>query len=167
MNAILPTPLGLLAARWAPAGLCELRFVDAADGTAQAANAERDHLADWLADYFAGRPRPWDRPLAPVGTPFEQRVWALLQGIAAGETRRYGDLATALGQPAAARAVGRAVGRNPIALIIPCHRVIGAGGRLTGYAWGLARKQALLALEADRLQPSLKPPSTGSTAPVT
>lgn len=86
--------------------------------------------------------------VAPGGTPFQRRVWAELQRIPPGETRTYGDLAASLGQPSASRAVGLANGRNPIALVIPCHRVIGAGGALTGYAGGLERKRWLLAHEA-------------------
>jgi methylated-DNA-[protein]-cysteine S-methyltransferase len=85
--------------------------------------------------------------VAPAGTQFQQRVWAQLRAIPPGETRSYQALATALGQPGAARAIGLANGRNPVALVIPCHRVIGADGRLTGYAGGLAAKAWLLTHE--------------------
>lgn len=87
-------------------------------------------------------------PLDPGGTPFQQAVWQLLRGIAAGQHRGYGELAAALGRPTAARAVGAAVGRNPLSIIVPCHRVLGASGALTGYAGGLDRKRDLLRREA-------------------
>ncbi|WP_374349940.1 methylated-DNA--[protein]-cysteine S-methyltransferase [Chitinimonas sp.] len=105
-------------------------------------------LAGQLDEFFQGLRRTFDLPLAPIGTPFQQQVWAALQAIPFGETRSYGELANSLGLPSgAARAVGRANGSNPIALIIPCHRVIGANGALTGYAGGLALKQRLLEFE--------------------
>ena len=100
-----------------------------------------------LAAYFAGALAAFDLPLAPRGTPFQQRVWAELRRIPAGETVSYGALARRLGRPGAARAVGLANGRNPIFLVIPCHRVVGAKGQLVGYGGGLERKAALLALE--------------------
>jgi len=100
-----------------------------------------------LASYFAGDLRDFDVPLAVVGTPFQQQVWALLRTVPYGQTRTYGDLAAALGRPTAVRAVGAANGRNPISIVVPCHRVVGAFGALTGYAGGLDRKQRLLDLE--------------------
>jgi methylated-DNA-[protein]-cysteine S-methyltransferase len=104
--------------------------------------------ADQLRAYFAGELREFDLPLAPHGTPFQQRVWAALREIPYGTTIGYAELAAAVGRPGAARAVGAANGRNPIAVVIPCHRVIGASGTLTGYGGGLARKRLLLDLEA-------------------
>lgn len=100
-----------------------------------------------LAEYFAGQRQSFTIPLAPRGTPFQQEVWRALCAIPYGQTRSYGQLAAALGRPSAARAVGGACRRNPIWLMIPCHRVVGASGSLTGYAGGLERKKALLALE--------------------
>ena len=100
-----------------------------------------------LEAYFAGTLREFDLPLAPRGDDFHQRVWALLREIPYGQTRSYGDLARALGDRNLAQAVGTANGRNPIAVVIPCHRVIGADGSLVGYAGGLDRKRHLLALE--------------------
>ena len=97
--------------------------------------------------YFAGRLRAFTVALAPQGTPFQQRVWEALLKIPYGATRSYGQQAAAIGAPNAVRAVGLANGRNPIAVIIPCHRVIGANGSLTGYGGGMARKQHLLDLE--------------------
>ena len=105
---------------------------------------------EWLEAYWAGAPLPPLPPLAPAGSPFRQAVWRLLGEIPYGETTTYGALARALrsaGIPAAPQAVGGAVGHNPISILIPCHRVVGSGGSLTGYAGGLARKQYLLKLE--------------------
>jgi methylated-DNA-[protein]-cysteine S-methyltransferase len=100
-----------------------------------------------LDAYFTGKVRDFDLPLAPEGTEFQQRVWAALLKIPYGATRSYGQQAAAIGSPKAVRAVGLANGRNPIAIIIPCHRVIGANGSLTGYGGGMARKRLLLDLE--------------------
>jgi len=101
-----------------------------------------------LRDYFAGRRTGFDLPLAPEGTPFQRAVWRQLQDIPYGGTISYGELARRVGNPKASRAVGAANGANPIPIVIPCHRVIGADGRLTGFGGGLPVKQALLALEA-------------------
>ena len=101
-----------------------------------------------LQAYFAGELRDFELPLAARGTPFQQGVWRALRDIPYGETISYGELARRIGQPAAARAVGLANGRNPIAIVVPCHRVIGANGSLTGYGGGLARKRWLLAHES-------------------
>ncbi|MEJ7688227.1 MAG: methylated-DNA--[protein]-cysteine S-methyltransferase [Variovorax sp.] len=101
-----------------------------------------------LRDYFAGRRSHSELPLdLSHGTAFQQAVWQALLGIPSGRTTSYGALSAVVGNPAAVRAVGAAVGRNPISVIVPCHRVLGAGGALTGYAGGLERKSALLALE--------------------
>jgi len=99
---------------------------------------------DQLRAYFDGRLFRFDLPLAPAGTPFQRRVWEALQRIPCGETRSYGEIAAAIDFPTGSRAVGAANGRNPIAIVIPCHRVIGANGSLTGYAGGLRIKKALL-----------------------
>ena len=101
-----------------------------------------------LAEYFAGRRTRFELPLAPRGTEFQRRVWEALENVRFGDTATYGELATRLGAPAAARAVGAANGRNPISIVIPCHRLVGSGGGLTGYGGGLDRKRFLLALEA-------------------
>jgi methylated-DNA-[protein]-cysteine S-methyltransferase len=100
-----------------------------------------------LADYFEGR-TAFDLPLAMQGTPFQLRAWQALQDIPYGETISYGEQARRIGRPADPRAVGQANGRNPIAVIVPCHRVIGADGSLTGYGGGVERKRHLLDLEA-------------------
>lgn len=100
-----------------------------------------------LEMYFLGRLRVFSLPLNPRGTPFQKRVWAALQTIPFGETRSYGQIARQIGCPGGARAVGMANNRNPISIVIPCHRVIGANGTLVGYGGGLATKEALLRLE--------------------
>jgi len=103
-----------------------------------------------LAEYFAGERRTFDLELDPAGTPWQRLVWAALREIPYGETRSYGEIARGLGRPGAARAVGAANGRNPVSIVVPCHRVVGADGRLTGYGGGVERKAALLALERQR-----------------
>jgi methylated-DNA-[protein]-cysteine S-methyltransferase len=104
-----------------------------------------------LGEYFAGERREFDLPLAPQGTPFERAVWAELAKIPFGETRSYGEIARTLGRPGAARAVGRANGANPLPIVVPCHRVIGADGSLTGFGGGLDVKSRLLELEGAAL----------------
>ena len=103
--------------------------------------------ADQLDAYFAGELTTFDLPLAPLGSEFQQRVWAALQEIPYGGTESYGELADRIGSPGGARAVGLANGKNPIGIIIPCHRVVGSNGSLTGYGGGLDRKRQLLDLE--------------------
>jgi methylated-DNA-[protein]-cysteine S-methyltransferase len=108
-----------------------------------------------LEEYFRGERREFDLPLAPQGTEFQQRVWRRLREIEYGTTTTYGALAHELGNPNASRAVGLANGSNPIPIVIPCHRVIGANGTLTGFGGGLPIKSALLALERGARQPQL------------
>lgn len=100
-----------------------------------------------LAEYLSGERTAFDLPTATSGDPFQERVWALLREIPRGETVTYGSLAERLGDKALAQSVGQAVGRNPLCVVVPCHRVVGTDGRLTGYAGGLKRKQFLLAIE--------------------
>ena len=100
-----------------------------------------------LKEYFAGERKEFDLPLAPRGTEFQQKVWKALMEIPSGETRTYGEIAAAIGNPKAARAVGMANNKNPIGIIIPCHRVVGANGKLVGYAGGMEKKEFLLELE--------------------
>lgn len=108
-----------------------------------------------LSEYFAGRRTTFELPLTMAGTPFQRRVWNALRAIGYGETASYGEIAGHVGQPAAARAVGITNARNPIAVIVPCHRVIGANGTLTGYGGGLERKRFLLELEQQTTRPKL------------
>jgi len=119
---------------------------------AKAASVSADPLlldaADQLRAYFAGKLREFDLPLAPRGTPFQLSVWDAVSAIPYGSTATYAEIAAAVGRPSACRAVGAANGRNPLPVIVPCHRVIGAAGALTGYGGGLERKRFLLDLEA-------------------
>lgn len=101
-----------------------------------------------LGDYFAGVRTGFDLPLAPRGTPFQLQVWEALREVPYGQTVSYGQLAARIGRARASRAVGLAIGRNPISIVVPCHRVIGKSGALTGYGGGLDKKRRLLALEA-------------------
>lgn len=103
---------------------------------------------DQLGEYFAGERTEFDLALDPHGTPFQQSVWSQLLLVPYGETSTYGQIAQRIGRPGAQRAVGHANARNPIGIVVPCHRVVGTGGSLTGYAGGLDRKEFLLGLEA-------------------
>ncbi len=152
--ATLPTPIGELLLVSDGEALVALHFDDERRG-APTPGGDRDPVvrqaSAQLREYFAGERTTFDLPLRPSGTPFEQRVWDALRGIPYGETTSYGAIAQGLGEPGAARAVGRANGRNPIPVIVPCHRVIGADGSLTGFGGGLACKRALLDLERGAL----------------
>ena len=101
-----------------------------------------------LQEYFAGRRKTFDLELDPAGSSFQKRVWKAIAGVPYGETISYGELARRCGFPEGARAAGAATGRNPIGIVVPCHRIVGANGKLTGYAGGLDKKRALLALES-------------------
>ena len=147
------TPLGeMLLARTAN-GLAGVWFTGQKHHPAPfAAPQQRDdemlcRAAEQLHAYFAGEPVTFDVPLDLQGTPFQRAVWQALLAIPAGDTRSYGEIAKALDSASAVRAVGGAVGRNPVSVIVPCHRVVGSDGSLTGYAGGVDRKRALLALE--------------------
>jgi methylated-DNA-[protein]-cysteine S-methyltransferase len=113
-------------------------------------------VAGQLAEYFAGERREFDVPLVLDGPPFQRQAWHALREIPYGETVSYGEQARRIGQPDAARAIGAANGQNPIAVIVPCHRVIGADGSLTGFGGGLERKRLLLDLEADAVSGALR-----------
>lgn len=148
------SPIGPLTLAGRDGRLTNLRMVD---------QTYEPSRADWTLDesvfcdvvhqldaYFAGDLRDFDVQLDLRGTEFQRRVWNALLAIPYGETRSYGQIAEQIGAPGAARAVGLANGRNPVAIIVPCHRVIGAAGKLTGYGGGLDRKQTLLTLERRR-----------------
>lgn len=159
--ASIPSPLGVLEAAACEAGVCELSFPRERERDAELAalcellGAQRargshrhlEQLADELGRYFAGRLQRFRVPLHAPGTVFERRAWDALLQIPYGATWSYGQQAAAMGQPSASRAVGAANGRNRIAIVIPCHRVIGASGQLVGYAAGVERKRFLLELE--------------------
>jgi methylated-DNA-[protein]-cysteine S-methyltransferase len=147
------SPVGELLLVGDDDGLRGLYLPDHRRGPARAADWARDDAAlagvrEQLAEYFAGERTDFDLPLAPAGTPFQLEVWEALRGIPYGETETYGELAARVGRPGSARAVGAANGRNPISIVVPCHRVVGAAGALTGYAGGLEAKERLLAHEA-------------------
>jgi methylated-DNA-[protein]-cysteine S-methyltransferase len=105
-----------------------------------------------LSDYFAGKRTQFELPLEPRGTEFQKKVWRHLRRIPFGKTRSYGDIARTVGSPRASRAVGAACGKNPLSIVVPCHRVVGANGALTGFGGGLETKAELLSLEAHALQ---------------
>jgi methylated-DNA-[protein]-cysteine S-methyltransferase len=159
MWTVMPSPIGdlrIIAADGAIRAIEFSPFRGLADGHPIGDRADGDPLlvraVEQLTAYFARELREFDLPLAPRGSAFQQRVWEQLRGIGWGETASYGEIAHRLGHTnAASRAVGLANGRNPIPIVIPCHRVIGANGSLTGYAGGLDRKQLLLELEQDAL----------------
>jgi methylated-DNA-[protein]-cysteine S-methyltransferase len=143
------SPIGPIRLRADEDALRELTFGPGADGPADhpvlaAACAQLD-------EYFAGERTAFDLPLQLDGSRWERRVWEQLEAIPYGTTVTYGELAARLDAPTSARAVGAANGRNPVSIVVPCHRVVGTRGALTGYAWGVERKAALLALEQGML----------------
>ena len=159
-----PSPFGLALVMASPYGLCGLAFCDAggevaalADMTRRWPNAqyaeESAATAPYAAQLFADRNFRPNQPLRItfIGTDFEIRVWESLLKIPVGQATTYGDIAASVGSPKAARAVGAAVGKNPLSFVVPCHRVLGKSGALTGYHWGLTRKKAILGWEAGRL----------------
>jgi methylated-DNA-[protein]-cysteine S-methyltransferase len=153
------SPVGPLTLAGRDDRLMHLRMVDqtyepSRDGWEVDESAFPD-VVEQLAEYFAGERTVFDLELHMVGTAFQRRVWTALQSIPYGETCTYGDIAREIGSPGAFRAVGLANGHNPIGIVVPCHRVIGANGSLTGYGGGLDRKRALLELEKSRREPAL------------
>lgn len=147
-SATLGTPLGALLIAGREDAVTSIRFLDrAADWAPSDGEGAVAAAAVQLSEYFAGRRNTFDVPLDPEGTAFQRRVWDTLAGIPYGVVWSYGQLAGRIGRPSASRAVGAANGANPIPILLPCHRVVGATGALTGYGGGLPRKQALLALE--------------------
>ncbi|MEO8486113.1 MAG: methylated-DNA--[protein]-cysteine S-methyltransferase [Betaproteobacteria bacterium] len=117
------------------------------DWRAAPADALLRDAARQLDEYFDGQRTRFDLALDPTGTPFQRSIWRTIAAVPSGSTITYGELARRVGKPSSVRAAGAATGRNPISIVVPCHRIIGAGGALTGYAGGLDRKRALLALE--------------------
>ena len=143
----LGTPLGALLAVADGGALVRLAFDAAPPDGARRDDAGLTRVAEQVAAFFARELDAFSLELAPVGTPFQRRVWDALAEIPFGATTTYGALARRLGDAGAAQAVGAANGANPLAIVVPCHRVVGAGGALVGYAGGLGRKRALLDLE--------------------
>lgn len=149
----IDSPIGPLLLAASDAGMHTIEFQDAkhrvkrGDDWEQSAHPLLERARRQLEEYFAGKRRSFDLPLAPQGTPFQRQVWQTLAGIGYGETLSYGQLAARVGRPTASRAVGAANGRNPLPIVLPCHRVIGADGSLTGFGGGLPTKRFLLRLE--------------------
>jgi methylated-DNA-[protein]-cysteine S-methyltransferase len=162
---LLPSPLGKVVVAGDGEGLRWLEFQRRRDGAFRIPRDwEEDpsfplfrRMGEQLEEYFDGRRRSFSLPLAPSGTPFQKRVWAKLQEIPYGKTISYSELARRAGRPSAIRAAGAANGKNPISIVIPCHRVVGKSGSLTGYGGGLAKKRALLELEGALLPTHLRP----------
>jgi methylated-DNA-[protein]-cysteine S-methyltransferase len=145
--SFLHSELGIIEIRANEVGILSISFTDVEEPS-KAANDLTVRCRTQLSEYFSGTRRGFDLPLAPVGTAFEQGVWSELQRIEFGNTASYLDIAKRLNNPGAIRAVGKANGANPIAIVIPCHRIVGSDGSLTGYAGGLWRKRFLLDHEA-------------------
>lgn len=157
---LVASPIGELLLLGDHDGLHRIEFQDGPHPCVAEPEWMRDdtffaEAADQLRAYFAGELQNFALPLVPDGTDFQQQVWRELRRIPYGRTISYGELARRIGKPSASRAVGAANGRNPLPIIVPCHRVIGSNGSLTGFAGGLAIKEALLALETSARQPSL------------
>jgi methylated-DNA-[protein]-cysteine S-methyltransferase len=153
----ISTPLGPMLAIAENGQLVGLDFEDAKyapsidpSWTEDADATPLHECARQLAGYFAGERGSFDLPTAPRGTDFQKRVWREIAAVPRGATITYAQLAARAGSPGSARAAGAATGRNPLAIVVPCHRIVGASGSLTGYAGGLARKEKLLALEGAR-----------------
>ena len=152
-HTVIDSPYGPLTLVASDDVLCGLYMTEQRHRPPEESFGDRDETpfaeaTDQLRAYFAGELKEFTLPLSMAGTPFQQRVWEQLRNIPYGETRSYGELAQALGNPGASRAVGLANGKNPIGIIVPCHRVVGAGGSLTGYGGGLDRKRRLLDFES-------------------
>ncbi|MQA01245.1 MAG: methylated-DNA--[protein]-cysteine S-methyltransferase [Streptosporangiales bacterium] len=148
-HTVMDSPVGPLTLVRTDSGLAGLFMETQSHRPEHETFGERDDtgfdaVVDQLTAYFAGELTEFELPLDPAGTPFQQTVWTALRTIPYAETVSYGELAERIGKPSAARAIGLANGRNPISIVVPCHRVIGANGDLTGYGGGLPRKQYLL-----------------------
>lgn len=148
VTRVVSSPVGAVELVASVAGLVRVSFVDGGISHENLmSNAHLDAAERQLGEYFAGKRRTFDLVLAPRGTPFQMAAWQVLRTIPFGSTITYGEQAAAMGNPRAVRAVGGANGRNPLAILVPCHRVIGANGQLTGYASGVERKRWLLDFE--------------------
>lgn len=149
----MATPIGKLLLAGDESGLRQIDFQDGPHPAKPDADWQENtkpfrRVIQQLKEYFAGKRQSFDLDLAPAGTPFQLKVWRALRRIPYGETWSYGQLAQRVGNPKAARAVGAANGQNPLPIVVPCHRVIGANGSLTGFGGGLSIKQKLLELES-------------------
>ena len=150
----IASPIGRLTLVASDAGLRKVLWADqagdAGDTPFDDAHPVLEAAAAQLTEYFAGERRQFDLPLDLVGTEFQKSVWVALADVPYGETSSYGDQAERIGRPGASRAVGAANAKNPVPIVLPCHRIVGADGSLTGFAGGLETKQRLLALERDQ-----------------
>ena len=153
----IDSPVGTLRLAEENGAITELKFEEWDGKTKKAETELLSRTERELAEYFAGQRRKFTLPLAPKGTEFQRRVWEALLTIPYGETRSYGEIAALIGSPKASRAVGSANHRNPISIFIPCHRVIGADGSLTGYGGGLEAKTVLLDLEQKVISQAASP----------
>ena len=162
-QTLYTSPLGPMLLARTHTGLAGAWFMRQKDHPGELAAPQRpddpllQRAVDQFKRYFAGSQEGFDLPLDLLGTPFQRDVWLALLRIPPGTTQTYGAIARAVGTPEAARAVGAAVGKNPLGVIVPCHRVIGSNGALTGYAAGLERKTALLELEGARVMKTAQP----------
>jgi len=147
-STVMASPVGALRIVADDEGIREIWFVADQVEPGVPADPLLRRARSQLEEYFAGRRTTFDLPLAPAGSSFQRRVWRALLEIPYGQTESYGELAARLGLVNGARAVGAANGQNPLPIVVPCHRVIGANGRLVGYGGGLERKQVLLGIEA-------------------
>jgi len=149
----LESPVGTVEIAATEQGIRHIYFVEQpkqAGGHPQSDSVILKSAKQQLSQYFAGERQDFDLPLAPIGTDFQQQVWQALRTIAYGKTCSYGDIARQINNQKAVRAVGAANGKNPLSIVVPCHRVIGKSGKLTGYAGGLSRKAWLLQLESQQ-----------------
>jgi methylated-DNA-[protein]-cysteine S-methyltransferase len=145
--AVMNSPIGPLTVATTDKGLASVHIGTSVPSGVAADESGKNEVVRQLAEYFAGKRTRFELPLDVEGTPFQKSVWNALLQIPYGETRSYGEIAKAVGKPAAARAVGMANHNNPIAIVIPCHRVVGQDGSLTGYAGGVHLKEQLLSIE--------------------
>lgn len=153
--AYTESPIGRVLLTGRKGVLTGLHFVEHPGATSPPAGSIEqrsifDEAVDQLESYFRGERKSFDLQFEAEGTPFQKAVWRTLPDVEYGAVASYGDIACAIGRPGAGRAVGGAIGRNPVPIIVPCHRVIGSNGKLTGFGWGLERKQWLLDLEMGR-----------------
>ena len=154
-TAFITSPVGVLDVIGDANGLVSVKFMDTSEGISHEVPSELEEAVSQLSDYFEGKRTEFSLKLAPKGTEFQKKVWAELEEIPFGRTTSYQQMANKLGDPKVIRAAASANGKNPIAIVVPCHRVIGSDGSLTGYAGGLHRKKWLLEHESPAKQQSL------------
>jgi methylated-DNA-[protein]-cysteine S-methyltransferase len=164
LTTTIETPVGVLLVARNEAGIAEIHFERNGRPARPDPAWTRDDgafvdLRDQLDLYFGGQLRRFDLPLAPAGTPFQMRVWEALRAIPYGQTRTYGQIAQSIGRPSACRAVGAANGANPLPIVVPCHRVVGSDGSLTGFGGGIEVKARLLRFESEGATPGEVPGS--------